>query len=51
MKNFEVVGHIKAFDDPEFCEAVNNLVEEKSPNGHINKCEYDRVGNIIKPCQ
>lgn len=28
MKNFEVVGHIKAFDDPEFCEAVNNLVED-----------------------
>lgn len=28
MKNFEVVGHINAFDDPEFCKAVNNLLED-----------------------
>ena len=28
MKNYEVVGHIKAFDDPEFCNAVNNLLED-----------------------
>lgn len=26
----------------------NNLIEEKSPNGSINKCEYDQVGNIVK---
>lgn len=26
MKNYEVVGHIKAFDNPEFCEKVNDML-------------------------